>query len=233
MRFEALRERVCEVNRVLGESGLVLFTWGNASAVDREEGVLAIKPSGVDYESLEPEMIPIVALESGEVVDGTTKPSSDTPTHRYLYQQFDPIGGIVHTHSRCASSWAQACRPLPCLGTTHADFFYGDVPLARELSEEETESDYEWNTGVAIVDAFDLERRDPIEMPAVLVPGHAPFCWGTSPEKALENAIVLERVAEMALHTVMLGQNADTLPQHILEKHHLRKHGPSAYYGQG
>jgi L-ribulose-5-phosphate 4-epimerase len=232
MKTRELREVVCAANRELGVSGLVTLTWGNASAVDRDLGLLAIKPSGVDYAALTPDDIVLVSLEDGRVVDSDLKPSSDTPTHLCLYRHFESAGGIVHTHSTHATAWAQACRELPCLGTTHADHFYGAVPLARELTPEEIQAEYEWNTGVAIVDRFREGGIDPAQMPAVLVPGHAPFTWGSTVNKAIENAVALEYAAQMAAIALALRPDAAPLPQVLLDKHFLRKHGPGAYYGQ-
>jgi L-ribulose-5-phosphate 4-epimerase len=233
MKARELREEVCRVNRELGRSGLVTLTWGNASGADRAAGVLAIKPSGVDYDALKPEDIIIVSLEDGRVVEGSLRPSSDTPTHLCLYQSFAGVGGIVHTHSTHATAWAQARKPLPCFGTTHADHFYGEVPLARPLRPEEIAEKYEWNTGVTIVDSFREQRVDPLQMPAVLVPGHGPFTWGSGAAKAYENAIALEESARMALMTLALRPDAAPIPRELLDKHFLRKHGPGAYYGQG
>jgi L-ribulose-5-phosphate 4-epimerase len=232
MKSHDLREEVCRINRELGRSGLVTLTWGNASGVDREAGVMAIKPSGVDYAVLTPEDIALVSLESGEVVAGLLRASSDTPTHLCLYRHFEGIGGIVHTHSTHATAWAQAGRELPCLGTTHADHFHGAVPVARPLTEDEVAGDYEWATGMSIVDRFREVGVDPLHLPAILLPGHAPFVWGEKPAKALENAIALEAAAEMAMLTLRIDAHAGPLPAMLQEKHFQRKHGPGAYYGQ-
>ncbi len=232
MKYLALRQEVVRVNQEIVRAGLVVLTWGNASAADRQAGVMAIKPSGVDYASLTPEDIVVLALEDGRVVAGKLRPSSDTPTHLYLYQQFAAVGGIVHTHSLRATAWAQAGRALPCFGTTHADHFYGPVPLARKLTRAEVAKDYERNTGVAIADTFHRSRLDPLHVPGVLVPGHAPFAWGRTAQAALDNAIVLEAVAGLALDTLALAPRAAPLPQALLDKHFLRKHGAGAYYGQ-
>ncbi|MBN1517351.1 L-ribulose-5-phosphate 4-epimerase AraD [Candidatus Sumerlaeota bacterium] len=231
MAHDALKREVCRVNKEIVKAGLVTLTWGNASGVDRDAGVLAIKPSGVDYDQLAPDDIVVLSLASGEILEGTLKPSSDTPTHLYLAQKFPESNGIVHTHSTCATSFCQAGMKLPCLGTTHADHFFGTVPCVRALTEDEVREAYEHNTGVAIVEAFEELGIDPAQVPAVLQNGHAPFAWGATPAKALENAIVLEECARMALMTWQLNPKAE-LPRHILDKHFLRKHGPGAYYGQ-
>ena len=218
------------------KSGLVTLTWGNASGIDREKGLVVIKPSGVPYDELQPERMVVVDLE-GRVVEGDLKPSSDTPTHLVLYRAFEGIGGIVHTHSRHATMFAQARREIPCLGTTHADHFHGPVPVTRPLSEREVADDYEGNTGRVIVDRFADHGYtvpvDPVGMPAVLVAGHAPFTWGASVEKAVENSVALEAVAEMVLgHVVDRPLPSPELEPWVLEKHYQRKHGPAAYYGQ-
>ncbi len=232
MRFQRLREQVCLANRRLGESGLVILTWGNVSGVDRDAGVMAIKPSGVDYNQLTPESIVVISLETGEVVEGALRPSSDTPTHWWLYREFPTIGGVVHTHSPFATAWAQAGRELPCFGTTHADYFYGTIPLTRLLTQEEIATDYELNTGKVIVECFRERGLDPELMPAVLLPYHGVFVWGADPLKALENAIVLEEVAKLAFYTLTLNPQSVSIPQPLLDKHFFRKHGPTAYYGQ-
>ena len=232
MHYRELREEVCRVNKELVRAGLVVLTWGNASAVDRKAGVMAIKPSGVGYGRLRPQDIVVLALDDGRVVAGTLRPSSDTPTHLQLLRSFPSIGGVVHTHSPYATSWAQAGVPLPCLGTTHADHFHGPVPVARKLTKAEVAGDYERNTGAAIVDTFRRKQLDPAHMPAVLVPGHAPFTWGATAQSALEHAIVLEATAHMALHTLLIRRASGALPAYLLDKHFLRKHGAHAYYGQ-
>lgn len=232
--FRELQERVYEANMALVKHGLVILTWGNASAIDREHGVLGIKPSGVPYEHLRPEQIVLVDME-GKVIEGTLRPSSDTPTHLVLYQRFEAIGGVVHTHSRYATAWAQAMRPLPCFGTTHADAFYGAVPCTRPLTDEEIASEYERNTGLVIVETFEKLGVDPLHVPAVLVAQHAPFTWGENVHKAVENAITLEEVAGMALWTLIAQEAWHKLapvPQSLLDKHFWRKHGERAYYGQ-
>lgn len=232
MRNQELRERVCQTNQRLHSEGLVVLSFGNASGIDHDAGVFAIKPSGVDYDALRPEDIVLVSLEDGRVVDGGARPSSDTPTHLVLYQSFPNVGGIIHTHSVHATSWAQAGRDIPCLGTTHADHFHGPIPATRFLTEHETAVDYELNTGRAIVECFRVREFDPDQIPACLDQGHGPFAWGPSPEKALENAIALEHVAALALNTLILAPGREPIPDGLLDKHFLRKHGPAAYYGQ-
>lgn len=232
MAYESLKEAVWEANRAIVDAGLVVLTWGNASAVDRENGVMAIKPSGVDYERLRPEDIVVVSLETGEPLEDGLKPSSDTPTHRLLYVEFDAIGGVVHTHSRHAVSWAQAEREIPCLGTTHADHFNGPVPVTRRMRDEEIRQEYEKNTGALIVERLREDGLDPIEVPAVLVAGHGPFVWGGSVVDAVENAIALEAVAGMALDTYRIDPSARPISEILLEKHFRRKHGAGATYGQ-
>lgn len=227
--YEALKQQVVEANLALQRHGLVVFTWGNVSAIDRAKGVVAIKPSGVSYEALTAEGIVLVDLE-GRVVEGALRPSSDTPTHVELYRCFEMIGGICHTHSRYATMWAQAQRAIPCFGTTHADHFYGPVPVTEAMTAEEIEGPYERNTGKVIVRRF--AGLDPRQMPAVLVANHGPFTWGPSPEAAVENAVVLEQVAEMACGTVSLNSGQKGIAQTLLDRHYLRKHGTNAYYGQ-
>ena len=227
--LEDLKALVCETNRRLPESGLVTLTWGNVSGFDRDKGLMVIKPSGVPYEKLTPKHMVIVDL-IGTVAEGKLNPSSDTPTHLMLYRNFETIGGIVHTHSMHATMFAQACRELPCLGTTHADHFCGTVPVARALTNNEVIEDYEGNTGKVIVERF--KGLDPEAIPGVLVAHHAPFTWGATPEKALDNGIALEAVAKIALGTVTLNPDIGHVPPHILNKHYTRKHGPDATYGQ-
>lgn len=227
-----LREAVCEANLGLVRAGLVVLTWGNASGVDRAAGVVAIKPSGVDYAALTPRDIVLLALEDGAVIDGAMRPSSDAPTHLHLYRAFPSAGGVVHTHSARATAWAQAGLDLPCLGTTHADHFHGAVPAVRALTAREIAGDYELNTGVAISDTFRRRGIDPAHVPAALVPGHGPFAWGPTVRAALENAVVLEAVAGMALDTRELRTDVKPLDRRLLDRHFLRKHGPGAYYGQ-
>lgn len=228
-RFKAIREACCEVNRELPASGLVDLTFGNVSVIDRESGVFAIKPSGVDYGALRPEDMVLVDLD-GNIVEGDLRPSSDTPTHRYLFREFTGIGAVIHTHSRKAVAFAQAQKPIPCFGTTHADHFYGSVPVTRHLTEEEVDAAYEWNTGKVIAETF--SGKDPLAIPGVLVAQHGPFAWGPTAQKALENAKALEIVADMAAATLAIAPQAAPLPAHVLDKHYLRKHGPGAYYGQ-
>ena len=223
-----LKEKVFTANLDLVKHGLVIFTWGNVSGIDRENGLIAIKPSGVNYEDMRPEDMVVVDLE-GKVVDGKLKPSSDTPTHLELYRNFLNIGGVVHTHSEWATSWAQAGRALPAFGTTHADYFYGEVPCTRDLNAEEIRNAYELETGKVIVETF--KDLDPDAIPSVLVKGHAPFSWGSSPDDAVHNAVVLEYVAKMAFRNIVLG-NEKAIQQFLLDKHYLRKHGKDAYYGQ-
>ena len=230
--LEALKERVLQSNLKLVELGLVLFTWGNVSAIDREHGLVAIKPSGVEYDDLAPENMVVVELETGKTVEGTLRPSSDTPTHLALYRAFPSVGGIVHTHSRWATTFAQSCMAIPALGTTHADYFYGEVPCTREMTRAEIEGDYELETGNVIIETF--AGKDPASIPAVIVRSHGPFAWGTNPDNAVHNAVVLEEVAMMAWHTEALPllQPREDMPAYLKEKHYQRKHGPNAYYGQ-
>ena len=232
MAIAELRERVFEANREIVKAGLVVLTFGNASAVDRAAGVMAIKPSGVPYDALDPDSMVLVDLESGEAREGDARPSSDTPTHLVLYRAFEQVGGIVHTHSPFATAWAQARREIPCLGTTHADHFRGPVPVTRELTGEEIGGDYERHTGDVIVETVTGLGPDPLERPAVLVASHGPFAWGADAEKAVENAIALEVVAESSLRTELLHPGAEQVQPDLLDRHFLRKHGPGAYYGQ-
>ena len=227
--MKELKKRVFEQNIRLAESGLIVLTWGNVSGIDREKGLVCIKPSGVPYETMTEEDMVVVDMD-GNVVDGKYRPSSDTPTHLYLYKQFENISGIVHTHSAYATAWAQAGKDIPAYGTTHADAFYGDVPCARALTKSEIERDYEHNTGVVIAEAF--EDKDYNAIPAVLVKNHGPFTWGKTPEKAVDNAITLEEVAKMALFTEQINPSAPRVDECLLEKHYSRKHGKNAYYGQ-
>jgi len=227
--LEELKEQVCQANRDLVRYGLVTLTWGNVSGLDRERRLAVIKPSGVAYDKVQPADMVVVDLE-GQVVEGKLRPSSDTPTHVLLYRHFAGIGGITHTHSRYATMFAQARREIPCLGTTHADHFNGPVPVARPLTEPEVAGDYEANTGRVIVERF--RGIDPAAMPAVLVAGHGPFTWGKDAGDSVHNAVALEAVAEMALGTLQLDPAPVKLEPYVLEKHHQRKHGPAAYYGQ-
>jgi L-ribulose-5-phosphate 4-epimerase len=227
--YEELRHSVCGANLLLVKYKLVTFTWGNVSGIDRDAGVVVIKPSGVAYEQLSPEKMVVLDLD-GKVIEGELRPSSDTPTHLELYRSFKDIGGICHTHSPKATIWAQACEEIPCFGTTHADNFYGAVPVTEIMTVEEIENDYELNTGRVIVRRF--EGIDPAQIPAVLVANHGPFTWGANAEKAVENAVVLEQLADMALGTVILKADQEPISQALLDKHYLRKHGKEAYYGQ-
>lgn len=229
--FSVLRAAACRANVELARRGLARFTFGNASAVDRQLGVVAIKPSGVPYDDLAPESMVVVEL-GGKVVGGELKPSSDLATHLELYRAFGSIGGVVHTHSHYATVWAQAQREIPCLGTTHADYFHGPVPVTTHLDSLEITEDYEANTGRAIVRRFEHDALDPLRVPACLVAGHASFCWGASVARAVEVASLLEDVARMAYDTITLNAAADPIPVPLLDKHFLRKHGPDAYYGQ-
>jgi L-ribulose-5-phosphate 4-epimerase len=228
-RFADLREQVLAANRTLSDRGLAPFTFGNASGIDRAAGAVAIKPSGVKYHAILPEDLVIVDLDGG-VMEGARRPSSDMPTHLVLYRAFAGIGGIAHAHSHYATVFAQAGKEIPCLGTTHADHFSGAVPVARMLRESEVAGEYEANTGHAIVQRFG--GLDPLATPAVLLPGHAPFTWGASPEAAVETMALLEKVARLAFDTLLLDAAAAKLPDHVRAKHFSRKHGPSAYYGQ-
>jgi L-ribulose-5-phosphate 4-epimerase len=230
--FEELRGRVVAANLALVDAGLVVLTFGNASAADREAGMMAIKPSGVAYEALRPDDVPIVDLVSGAVVSGKHRPSSDTPTHLALYRAFANVGGVVHTHSPFATAWAQAQRELPCLGTTHADHFHGPVPVTRQLTAAEIEGDYEDRTGAVIVEAFAERGLDPLELPAALVASHGPFVWGADVEHAVENAVALEAVAASAYRSLQLAPGLAGIPAELLERHFARKHGDAAYYGQ-
>lgn len=228
--LESLKESVCAANLALVRHGLVVLTWGNASGLDRERGILAIKPSGLSYDEMRPEHMVLVGLDTGEVVEGSLRPSSDTPTHLALYRSFPSIGGIVHTHSTHATAWAQARRALPCYGTTHADHFHGEVPVTRGLTPDEIAGEYEYETGLVIVEA--LAGREPLAMPAALVAGHGPFAWGRDTAHAVENALVLEETARMAWLTEALAEEARPIPRNLLDRHFLRKHGVGAYYGQ-
>ena len=229
--YNELKQRVYEANMLLPKHGLVTFTWGNVSEVDRENNVMAIKPSGVEYEKLRPEHIVVLDLITGEVVDGNLNPSSDTPTHLELYRSFKNIGGVVHTHSPHGTAWAQAGRAIPAYGTTHADYFYGDIPCTRPLTKDEVESAYELNTGKVIVETF--KTIDPDAVPGVVVSNHAPFTWGTDADNAVHNAVVLEEVAKMAFMCESINPDIKRMPGYVLDKHYMRKHGKDAYYGQG
>ena len=227
--YNQLKEEVCQANLELQKQKLVIYSWGNVSGIDRKEGIVAIKPSGISYDALTPDDIVLLDLE-GNVVEGKLRPSSDTPTHLELYRCFPNIGGICHTHSLNATVWAQACKPIPCLGTTHADYYYGSIPVTPLMTDVQIQSDYELNTGKVIVETF--KTMNPDQMPAVLVANHGPFTWGPTPAKSVESAVVLEQVAEMALKTAILKPELPAISQTLLDKHYLRKHGKNAYYGQ-
>ena len=233
MLLAGLREEVLEANREIARRGLAPHTFGNASGIDRNgaEPLVVIKPSGVDYGKLRPEDLVVTDLD-GSVVEGSLRPSSDLDTHTLLYREFPQIGGVVHTHSEFATSWAQACRPIPCLGTTHADYFHGAVPVTELLTEEEVREAYVRNTGVVIVRRFRRDNLDPVAVPGVLVAGHAPFAWGKSAAAAVEHADVLEYIARLAFRSVLLGAPESGLPAYAGEHHYMRKHGPRATYGQ-
>ena len=228
--LESLKQQVFDANMLLPAYGLVTFTWGNVSGIDRDKGLVVIKPSGVDYGTMTADQMVVVDLQTGKVVEGNLNPSSDTSTHLELYRNFPTLGGIVHTHSRHTTSFAQAEREIPCLGTTHADYFYGPVPLTRMLTPEEIATDYELNTGKVIVETF--QPLDIDATPAVIVCKHGPFTFGPNPKKAVENAAVLEVVAEMAIMSCSLNPTVDPAPSSIIDKHYYRKHGEGAYYGQ-
>lgn len=247
--MEELKQKVYDANIELVKNGLVILTWGNVSGIDRERGIVAIKPSGVDYAKLTPDDIVLVDLD-GNIVEGKLRPSSDLPTHLALYKAWDSIGGVVHTHSANATSFAQAGIEIPCFGTTHADHFHGSVPCTRILTQAEVEETYELNTGNVIIERFQQitggitqeelsgkivnkqSELDPVAIPGVLVAGHAPFTWGPTAKKAVENAIALEQIALMAMNTRLINPKAETVPQYVLDKHYFRKHGANAYYGQ-
>ena len=229
--LEELKKQVYEANMELPRRGLITYTWGNVSGIDRESGLVVIKPSGVDYDKLTPDSMVIVNLE-GEVVEGDYRPSSDTPTHVVLYNRFQEIGGVVHTHSPWATSWAQAGRGIPCYGTTHADYLYGQVPCVRTLTKEEIETAYEKNTGVLIADEFERLVVDYLATPAVLCKNHGPFTWGKDAKEAVHNAVVLEEVAKMAARCEQIDPKVNPAPQELQDKHYYRKHGKNAYYGQ-
>ena len=231
--LEALKEQVCKANLELPKHGLVTFTWGNVSGVDREQGLMVIKPSGVSYENMTAEDMVIVRLSDGAVVEGKWKPSSDTDTHLALYNAFPALGGIVHTHSRWATSFAQAGKGVPAFGTTQGDYFYGEIPCTRKMTPEEIGGKYELETGNVIIETFNSRKIDPAQVPAVLVYSHGPFAWGKDAMDAVHNAVVLEEVSFMAFHAMALTPGLPPMQQELLDKHYLRKHGPGAYYGQG
>ena len=229
--LEELKQLVCKANLELPRYGLVTFTWGNVSGIDREKGLVVIKPSGVEYDEMKPEHMVVVDL-SGKVVEGNLRPSSDTDTHVVLYRAFPALGGIVHTHSRWAVSFAQAGRDIPAMGTTQGDYFYGDIPCTRRMTPEEIGGSYERETGNVIVETFVRRGVDPAQVPGVVVQNHGPFAWGTDPMNAVHNAVVMEEVAFMDYHALQLNPDAGRMQQELLDKHYLRKHGKNAYYGQ-
>lgn len=228
--LEKLKEQVCKANLLLPKHNLVTFTWGNVSGVDRDKGLMVIKPSGVEYDDMKPEDMVVVDLKTGKKVEGELNPSSDTDTHVELYNTFTNIGGIVHTHSRWATTFAQAGMGVPALGTTHADYFYGEIPCTRKMTPREINGKYELETGLVITETF--EKINPDEIPSVLVHSHGPFSWGTDPFNAVHNAVVLEELAFMAWHNLMMNPELKPMQQELLDKHYLRKHGANAYYGQ-
>lgn len=227
--LEDLKKKVYEANMELQRKGLVIYTWGNVSGIDREKGLIVIKPSGVDYDTMKAEDMVVLNLE-GNVVEGKYKPSTDTPTHLVMYNTYPNIGGVVHTHSEWATTFAQAGLSIPAFGTTHADYFYGDVPCTRDLSDEEINGEYEKETGNVIVET--IGDKNPLEIPAIVVKNHGPFTWGKNPDNAVYNAVVLDKVAEMAYKTMTLNKSVESVNQTLLDKHYLRKHGVNAYYGQ-
>ncbi len=229
--LEQLKKEVYEANMELPRRGLVTYTWGNVSGIDREKGLVVIKPSGVEYEDLKPEDLVVLDLE-GNVVEGDLNPSSDTKTHIELYKAFPELGGVVHTHSPHAVAWAQAGSDIPCYGTTHADYFYGPIPCARSLTPAEVEEDYERNTGKVIIETFTERKLNPVHVPAVICRNHGPFTWGKNAAQAVYHAVVLEEVGKMAMYTRQINGQVEAAPQHVQDKHFMRKHGPNAYYGQ-
>jgi L-ribulose-5-phosphate 4-epimerase len=233
MLVESLRQQVLHANLEIARRGLAPHTFGNASGIDRSgaQPLVVIKPSGVDYAKLTPDDLVVTDLD-GKIVEGALRPSSDLDTHTLLYREFPGIGGVVHTHSEFATSWAQACRPIPCFGTTHADYFHGSIPVTDPLTAEEVSGGYVRNTGAVIVRRFRSEELDPIAVPGVLVAGHAPFAWGKTPAEAVEHADVLEYIARLAFRTTLLNGSATEIPVHVSQHHYLRKHGPKATYGQ-
>lgn len=230
--LEKLKQQVLEANLLLPKHGLITFTWGNVSGIDREKGLVVIKPSGVEYDEMTADDMVVVDLE-GNRVEGKYKPSSDTATHIALYKAFPTLGGVVHTHSRWATSFAQAGRGVPAMGTTQGDYFYGEIPCTRKMTPEEIAGNYELETGNVIIETFKERNIDPAQVPAVLVYSHGPFTWGTDPFNAVHNAVVLEEVAFMDFHAMALNPSLTPMQQELLDKHYLRKHGPGAYYGQG
>lgn len=229
--LENLKNRVCAANLDLVDKGVVIYTWGNVSGISDDRKYMVIKPSGIDYAGMSQDDMVVLNIETGEKVEGKWNPSSDSKTHLELYRKYSEIKGIVHTHSTNAVAFAQAGVDIPALGTTQADYFYRDIPCARELTKEEVESDYETNTGKVIIETIEKRKIDPEAVPGIIVKNHGPFLWGKSPENAVYNAVVMEKVAEMDLKTLMLNPNAE-MKQYVLDKHYMRKHGPNAYYGQ-
>ena len=229
--FQDIKERVFKTNLDLVKSGLVIFTWGNVSEIDPSRKFVVIKPSGVDYDSMTPDDMVVVDVNTGEVVEGHFKPSSDTPTHLEIYRNFDNVGGITHTHSVNAVAYAQAGEDIPALGTTHADYFYGDIPCTRLLSEDEVKTNYELNTGKVIVETFKNRGIDPMAVPGCVVQNHGPFSWGKDADKSVYHAVVMEKVAEMDIKALLVNPQS-RMPQYVLDKHYFRKHGANAYYGQ-
>ncbi len=230
--LENLKKQVYEANMLLPKYNLVTFTWGNVSAIDREKNLVVIKPSGVEYDTMTPEDMVVVDLETGKVIEGDKNPSSDTPTHLVLYRAFENVGGIVHTHSRMATSFAQAGRDIIPFGTTHSDYFYGEIPCTREMSGAEIKGEYEEETGNVIVETFKNKDINPDDIPGVLVKNHGPFSWGTDCFNAVHNAVVLEEVANINFNTLLINPDVTRINQNLLNKHYLRKHGANAYYGQ-
>lgn len=230
--LEDLKQKVLEANLLLPKYGLVVFTWGNVSGIDREKGLVVIKPSGVDYDIMKADDMVVTNLD-GNVVEGKLKPSSDLATHLEFYKHFKDIGGVVHTHSVNAVAWAQAGKDIPALGTTHGDYFYGQIPCTRLMTEDEIKDSYELNTGKVVVEEFENRKIDPNQMPGVLVHSHGPFTWGKDPFDAVHNSVVLDTLAKMALKTISINGDVSSMQRELLDKHFLRKHGPGAYYGQG
>lgn len=230
-KVKQLKEDVFQANLELVEQGLVIYTWGNVSGIDRDSGLVVIKPSGVDYDTMKAEDMVVIDLD-GNVVEGEMRPSSDTPTHLALYKAFDSIGSVVHTHSEWATSWAQAGKAIPCYGTTHADYFYGEIMCTRALTSEEIKTDYELNTGLVMIETLKEHGRDAMELPGMIIFNHGPFSWGKTPDKAVHNAKVMDEVAKMAFRTRVINPQIEPISQDLLDKHYLRKHGKNAYYGQ-
>lgn len=229
--LEELKKEVFEENLELVEKKLVIYTWGNVSGIDRESKIFAIKPSGVDYDIMRSDDMVLIDLE-GKKIEGKYKPSSDTPTHIELYKAFPEIGAIVHTHSSYATSWAQARKDIPAFGTTHADYFYGDIPCARALTKEEIENDYEKNTGLVIIETLKERNINPMDIPGIIIASHGPFAWGKDSRQAVYNAVVLEELSKMAYRTIQINPNIKSVEKYLLDKHYFRKHGKNAYYGQ-